>query len=465
MPIYYPKALAHLIWWPYLESPEQVLEIRAAFEQSQQQSVGSPDQTVRRALEQLVALSAIEPRSASVEHNDIFTADTFEIELDEYLFRVAPTDVRALMIDLRFGHTERANDALDISGDTHRQIYGHADHISQAYVVDGASTIMAKGRDYTGLLLDEKWQGRRLELGRPLTELIEEALEPVVALAPLDLVLAPGLDDPIIEAGPRRRDRFFVVSPETSLWEGLLELTMRAGLMLTVAVDRLLIQPPRNVLAEEQSELPLFIEGRNLKQLKVERNLGTADLPSVLISAYDRATRQVVTGQWPTARKVARLTKGKRSEKQTIQRFFVKVGHPTTDSLTLLAKRVFTLYARQQLEVSFTTYDMAVSRDELAAQHNARGASGVTQTTRIRNGTGVRVRFEPEVRHVLARRGTISTTRRELVAMGYEPEVADILARAWEPVEQLLYVNTATQRYGQGGEYSLSVRAQNYITV
>ena len=89
----------------------------------------------------------------------------------------------------------------------------------------------------------------------------------------------------------------------------------------------------------------------------------------------------------------------------------------------------------------------------------------MTQTTRIRNGTGVRVRFEPEVRHVLARRGTISTTRRELVAMGYEPEVPDILARAWEPVEQLLYVNTATQRYGQGGEYSLSVRAQNYITV
>lgn len=465
MRIYYPQARAHLIWWPYTSTAADSRHIEAAFDPTLAAAVGDPERTIERAMDQLVAISNVQPRSVSVEHNDVFTADTFDVEFDEYLFRVDPRDVRALMVDIRMGGTDAPTTPLPVGADDPRQLYGHADEVTQSYQTDGASTIKAKGRDYTGILLDETWQGRRLELGRPLSELIAEALDPVLALRPLEVVTAPGLEDAVIPKGARRRDHFFTASPDASLWEGLLELTMRAGLMLVVEVDRLVLQPPRNVLAQEQARTPLFVEGRDIKELTIERNLGTADLPAVQIAAYDRASGQVVRGTWPPERKVARLTKGKRSEDKTVQRFFVRATSPTEDALTAIAQRVFSLYARQQLEVSFTTHELAIASGDGAEQHNQRGAGAPrTPSTAIRNGTAIRVRLDPRVRNVLARDYSPQKSVRELRAQGYAPQVAAMLARSWRPLERLLFVSRATHRFSDG-EYELKVSAQNFITI
>lgn|GEM_PF-6851456 len=462
MAVFYPKALVHLVWWPYETSIKDFNELSAAF--GKPISAGaSPESRIDQALSQLIGMGGLEPRSVRVEHNDVFTADTFSVSLDEYLFRIDPRDIRALMVDVRMGATASAKERLSIDDDLHRQIYGHVDKPYSDYSTDGASTIVLEGRDYTGLLLDEKWQGRRIELGRPLLEILSEVVESVPALTPLSLVLHPDLTEPVIPKGARRREHYFTASPDSTLWEGLLELTMRVGLMLVVEVDKLVVQPPRN-LVTDQASIPLFIEGRNLKQLKIERNLGTADLPSVQIAAYDRKTKSVIKGTWPQVRKVARLTKGKRSETQTTQRFFVKVGEPTEQKLIEIAKRVFAFYARQQLEVSFTTHELEIELSEQGEQFNRRGAHRRIPSTSIRNGSAVAVRLEPEVRNVLARGYSPRKSVRELRAMGYEPQVAEMLARTWEPLEHKLFVSRATQMY-QNSVYSLEVAAQNFIEV
>tara|TARA_Y100000310_G_scaffold174301_1_gene174373 strand:+ start:440 stop:1831 length:1392 start_codon:yes stop_codon:yes gene_type:complete len=460
--VFYPKALVHLVWWPYETSIKDLNELNAAFEKPTSAGA-SPESRIDQALSQLVGLGGVEPRSVRVEHNDVFTADTFSVSLDEYLFRIDPRDVRAMMVDVRMGATASAKDRLSTDDDLHRQIYGHVDKPYSDYSTDGASTIVLEGRDYTGLLLDEKWQGRRIELGRPLLEILGEIVESVPALTPLELILHPGLKDPIIPKGARRREHYFTASPDSTLWEGLLELTMRVGLMLVVEVDKLVVQPPRN-LVTDQDAVPLFIEGRNLKQLKIERNLGTADLPSVQIAAHDRKNKRVIKGTWPPERKVARLTKGKRSETTTTQRFFVKIGEPTEQKLIEIAKRVFAFYARQQLEVSFSTHELEIELSELGEQFNRRGVHRSIPSTAIRNGSAVAVRLEPEVRNMLVRGYSPRKSARELRAMGYEPQVADMLARSWRPIEHRLFVSSATQMY-QDGVYSLDVSAQNFIEV
>lgn len=423
----------------------------------------------------LIRLGAVPPRRMRYESNGIFAADSFEVELDETLFPLDVRDVRAVAVDLHLGDAGAIDAQIDTVSDRNRMILGQTDEVAKNINPDSASTVMLQGRDYAGLLLDEKWQGRALELGRPLSELVAEVVESIPAVDRMEVVLAEPDFDPIVPKGRGRKRSRYTAQPDKSVWEALVELGMKVGAIVTIDRDNIVVQPPRNVLAAEaQSVTPLFVEGRNLKNLSIKRTLGKPDVPNVLVQSIDPATGAIVEGRFPTSfREVVRATRIKeRAKKVTnveFRRFVVRHPAPTTQALNAVAKQIYDFHAREQIEISFDTMDMAVTPNPIPSDIEQRLALRTdptsSPTTQLRNGSALRIRVEPDTRNVLEKAISPADKARELRQIGYANQVAAILSRGYRLFDELFFVDKASHEYDTASGYKLSVMAMNFIQV
>ena len=424
----------------------------------------------------LIRLGAVPPRRIRYESNGTLTADTFEVEIDQALFPLDPRDVVAITVDAHIGDAGSIKGTIDTVSDLNRMILGTVDEISSSIQADSASTVTLSGRDYAGLLLDEKWQGRKVELGRKLSEIVEEVKESIPAFAGrMDVVLFDFDFDPDIPKGKGRKRAKFTAQPDKNVWEVLVDLGLKVGAIVTVDRDRIVIQPPRNVLSEtEGARTPLFVEGRNLKDLKITRKLGKPDAPNILVQAMDPASGAIVEGRYPVDWKaVERATKIKEKTKKTtnveFRRFVVRHPAPTVEILNSVAAQVYDFHAREQIEISFSTFDMAVTPSPVPRDIDKRLAistdPGMTPTTQLRNGSALRIRVEPDARNVLEKAVSQADKERQLEVMGYHREVAAILARGARLFDELFFVDKASHEYTSDGGYKLDVTAINFIQV
>ncbi len=406
----------------------------------------------------------------------MLVADTFEVEIDETLFPLDPRDVLAVSVDIHLGDAGSLRAQLDTVSDKNRLILGQADEISKSLQVSSASTVVLTGRDYAGMLLDEKWQGRSLTLGRKLSELVEEVKESIPAFAGrVDVVLFDPDFDPVVPTGRGRKRKKFRAQPDKPVWSVLVDLGMKVGAIVTVDRDRILIQPPRNVLSElEGARSPLFVEGRNLQNLKIKRKLGKADVPNIIVQSFDPASGGLVEGRYPKNwKEVTRATRAKEKAKKTtnveFRRFTVRHPSPTVSALEDVARQVFDFHAQEQIEISFSSRDMAVSPTPLPREIDQRfelaSKSELVATTQLRNGSPLRIRIEPDARNVLEKAVSQADKERRLREIGYHKDIASILARGFRLFDELFFVDTASHEYSTDGGYQLSVKAQNFIQV
>jgi hypothetical protein len=420
----------------------------------------------------LIRLGAVPPIRIRYESNNTLTADTFEIEIDETLFPLDVRDVLAVAVDIHLGDAGSLTAKIDTNSDTNRMILGQTDEISKSIKTDGVSTVKLSGRDYAGMLLDEKWQGRTVALGRKLSEIVEEVKESIPAFAGrVDVVSLDGFD-PVVPTGAGRKRKQYTAQPDKSVWEALIDLGMKVGAIVTVDRDRIVIQPPRNVLSEiDGSRSPLFVEGRNLRDLEIKRRLGKPDVPNVLVQSINPSTGALVEGRYPVDwRESARAMRVKERAKKTtdveFRRFVIRHPAPTVEILNSVALQVYEFHAREQVEISFSTFDMAVSPRPVPREIDQRldFSGDMFPTTQLRNGSPLRIRVEPDARKVLEKAVSPAEKERQLITAGYQREVAAILARGYRLFDELFFVDTASHEYTSDGGYKLDVSAINFIT-
>lgn len=425
----------------------------------------------------LIRLGSVAPRDLRFEANPTLVADTFEVTLDENLFPLDPRDVRSVVVDLHLGDAGGLDAQIDTRTDRNRLILGQTDKIVKEIPAEDASTVMLKGRDYSGGLLDEPWQGRSLELGRPFSELVEEVIGSIPSHERMQVELADPSFDPVVPKGKGRKRSEYRAQPDKKVWDALVELGLKVGAVITVQRDKIVIQPPRSVITDSiESKTPLFVEGQNLKDLSIERLLGKPDVPNILVQSIDPASGEIVEARWPedwkeTARAMKVRERAKKTQNVEFRRFVVRHPDPTEPALRDVAKQVYQFHAQEQVKISFKTNDMAVSSNPVPKEIQERlefgAASDVAPTTQLRNGSPVRIRVEPEARNILEKAITRTEKERRLRQMGFAESVAGLLSRGHRLFDELLFVNRAVHSYTSSGEggYRLEVDAINFIEV
>lgn len=414
-------------------------------------------------LDKLITIGGVLPMSLTVEHTPIKEADTFSLKLSERYF---PTDPRLFKMVAVAGYMgdSGAVDRLIPNSDEYLSILGHASKVKKGF--DDGASVEIEGADYKAVMIEQTWQGRSVALGAPLAEIVAEVLSTMPALADLIVETENGFD-PIVPAPSKgKKGKVYRASSNTPVFQALLEIAMGVGASITVRGDRVIVGRPRT-LDERAEAVPYFITAENLKSLSIQRNFGVADLPNIRVTAYDTVSGVTLTGQYPRElRKTSRTTRAsgkvKRTDSSNINSFQVFLQAPTQAQVDAIAQRVFEKYAQQQVEVSFSTDDMSV-REFFVGQGRQAEAS-VTDVTRLRNGSPVRLLISPETRNVLNRPISQDQARRELIALEFEREVAEVLARGWREVDTTFFIDRATHSYDDG-EYEFSAEASAFLTV
>jgi hypothetical protein len=416
-----------------------------------------------------LTLTAVQPMSVQATSNPVNEADTFEATFEEPLLPVDPRDLRSMSVDIHLGDSGSLEDDLDVASGAHRMFFGVVDDIEKNFPSDDASTLRLSGRDYSAFLLDKEWGTESVQLGRPLDAIVRDVLRTFEAHKQLDVRVA-GFNGPAptVQA-TTNKERQFSAKEGGSVKDGLDQLAKRVGALITVRYDEVLIRPPRTIASTETAALPLFVAGRNLRSLNVTRQLGSNDLPNVLVQAVDPSSREVVEGQFPRPFKgtveISKSGEGaqtQRTKSTRVKKFQVRLSSPTRDQLDQIAERIYRRFEQQQLSISFETRDM---RTWEVVGNQTKQPSPSYEVASLHNGDAVRVLIDRESRDILSQAVSQQHKARQLEKKGYSPPVAREFAQSWRTLNQPMFVQTATHNLDEGGAYTLEVDAQNAITV
>lgn len=458
--IYYPQARANLAMLPFEVDGAGAL-LRTPGRQA--------------SVDALIRLAEVQPLRFTVNANDPKTADTFDVEFDQ---RVLPVDarlIRSVSVDLLIGDTGGLDRPFSDLSAPERLILGISDEVSTEFNTNGAS-VKFKGRDYAGLLLDEKWGSRRrIALGRPLDVIVADLLassESASGLAVESLLEAM----PTVGAGGRAR-RLLTAPADSSLLDVLWTLCVQVAVVPVVRADALQLQPPRTV-RDSAAPAPFFLFGQNVESVSITKKFGFQDVPGVRVEALDTKTYRVVRGEYPkggkvatkivrskTVKDIALSAPGKKTQKKDVvlwKRYVLNIAEPTQELLDRIAEQVWQRLAQQQIRVALRT------RDLTAPLHDARTEQVLAQTVALpglRNGSWLRLRKEPGALAVLDRAISAEQKRRELSARGYSDQMAALLARGWRALDAPLYVDSAQHSWDAKSGYTLDIDAGAYLTV
>ena len=422
------------------------------------------------AARELITLPDIAPISATWTNNTVAEADTFSVEIEERFFPSDPRLFRAAALDLYAGDAGGLDRAL-ASSDENRVMLGHADEVSKDFDAASGSRAVFKGRDYKGLLIDEKWQGRSVQLGVRLDAALRGVLDSVPAASPLTVVteLEDGVPAPTLPTGKGRKGRVWRAPATQNVWKALVDLAIMVGVTVTIRGDQLVIRPARTVDLSS-SAVPVLAFGHNISALKISRRFGTRGVPNVRVVALDLDNARTVQGQWPPrsvpTRRVTSSSRGKQKKQQVlIKKFVIQHPAPTVENLTDIARQIHERFAQQQVQIEITLEDMAVPTYD-PRRRGGQDENTSFRATQIRNGTPVHLVFDGDVQRVLdASNLSEDGRRRALIEARFRSRVAAVLARGSRVVQTPFFVDRATHKIDRTQGYSLSLSASAYMTV
>lgn len=425
----------------------------------------------------VVVMQGVQPMSVRVESTPVNAADTFEATFEEPIFPLDPRAARAVGVDVHIGDAGGHSTPLDTSSDDHLAHLGTVDSIEKAFPRDDAATVTFEGRGYAAFLLDQDWRDRRVRIDQPLDEVARDVVETLPENQQMD-VDVEGFPQgaPTVGGGTPKRSTFSAKEGAT-VWEGLSEIAKKAGALVSVRRDTLVVRPPRTV--SESDRLPVFVAGHNVTDLTITREWGVQDLPNVLVQAIDPETREVVEGQYPDPFKgTTTISKSSGTTSQStdiqVKKFQIRHPSPTTTKLDDLAEQIWRRFEQQQLEVEITTRELEtwkltadqVRSRNFSARHTKRRRNTPTfRLPTLQNGDQIWMHIDREARSVLEADVSRDDKRRRLIREGYRPSVADTLAASWLQIRGPMFVEKATHSIGDDGTYELSISAKNAITV
>ena len=478
MGVYYPKGAAalHIL----LENFEPIGS--DAYAASEDASLNKPKKL------------SVECRMAEVEINNYTEADTCTISLDYKQFPFDPRTIRSLGItvhieDVKSNVDGQRNKKIELT--TENTIFqGFADESSISFD-EVTREVTIEGRDYTGLfidrrVLDKKGQQVPIKIKQTIAENIRNLIQ-----------LNPSTKDKITldqRVGTTRTiDPNFNIAKELqnqgktdSYWDVMNIMAERAGAIIYVEQDRVVLTKPRNLYANPN--LIQMVYGTNIKQLSFARKIGRIRNSNVRVYSTDnegRRNNKILSIEIPKDARDPAFIKRFGNKRITIP---VLRADGTTDpkgedaphmkfkvpnvrsrkKLIEIGEKTFAELSRQELEGELTTNDMEFRIRE----YREAPGGGLVATRRpdqianfrdIRIGTPIEIvlsQFDMDkIRSIKSR----DDRKDFLLKRGYPEEIAADFAESLSKVTNYFYTKSLSISINEDQGFQMTIQFINFI--
>lgn len=404
------------------------------------------------------AIEAI-PRSVEITRNDHRTADTARIELDFRDFPFDPRTFQSCRVRILLGDARTAAGALTLAD---ARFIGFVD-VPSTTRSEGGDTVSLECRDYTGVFLDQRWDGSAVDVSLPLGDVIEGIVGVVPGASGLSVSYSIGANATLLAAILGRPK--FAPQAGDDVWTVIADICGRAGLIPVFELDLLLILTPADFGVDRTTFMatsvikPIaatFQYGRDIVRLGYRRKFKEARSVQVEVRAYDETKRLTLFASYPPAPMVLKRTVSTsgavKSTLAPILPWYVS-GAYTPASLASLAQSIWTEAARQEIEIDLETREMWTI--EGVAVPSLGNGSRLTVTV----GTTIATLIEGESAGAAVAR--LITGDRALAA-----DVAAAFVASLGVADALtvrFYLQSATHSWSRENGYSCSMSAINFV--
>lgn len=398
----------------------------------------------------------LEPLSVTVRREDATRADTAEVQI---AWRQLPLDPRALVgcrVEILMADAEDPAVAFDFTNRDHLVFIGVVDEHAVDLLAPHAPVNLSC-RDYSGILLDAKWDGSAIPSDGTLADSILHVLGRLPSLREVVPNVARNAS-----VKSHTGKATWLPPRSASLWECIYGLAQSTGQVAWWELGDLYIGPPKNA---EDTPPRVFGIGDRIDSLSIRRAASPLWRSRVVIRALNTATSEVVEGRWPDDA----------SERE--DRVFALTGEYSPAQLRDRARMMFETFARRHIEGTFKTIAMVddVGRplvgaetssdaDSLAGVQSATPTPPEKANTTLKGGDAVMIRTAWTNQQLL---GTTSQDTVDFLVQHGMPEAdADRIVDAWaksDEVGNLFVVRTATHDWSPESGYSLTVDFYNLV--
>lgn len=429
-------------------------------------------------LQQVYKLPII-ARRVTVHINDYTTADTFDAEIDYKNFPFDPRCIRSCGVSIYIQDMKRIfrdDNRLNILEPSEENVVfqGFVDEESVTFD-DDKRVVKLEGRDFTSLLLDEKYlQGKPVVLTTPLDQLLKDLLAQVKGAAEIKVENRTGASLPPVErfypdfnqplAGRKN------VAKNDTYWEIIQDIIARAGLIAFIELDKLVISLPRVLYNENATKQ--FVYGGNIKNLTYKRKLGRHKGFNVAVRSMDLSLKKVELVQIPKEGTPAWSEKtgvkleevmvsvmkadGTLDTPKVAPYLAFRISDVTNrEQLISHAEGIFEELSRQQIEGNFETHEMEVSE-----------VSGKCfDVTKLRVGAPVGIEISQGDLEGISRLTTVDERERFLKARCFEPTVARAFAMSMGKFSPTFFTKSAMFTVDADSGFKLKVDFLNFIKI
>jgi hypothetical protein len=418
-------------------------------------------------------------KNVTVAINDYTKADTFSASLDYKNFPFDPRCIRSLGVTIHIENKKQTfvsnPDSPDFNGlnliEPTREntvFIGFADEESINFD-DTSRTVDFEGRDYTALLFDAQYTGKKISLDRPLDQVLSGLLGELPATANLEVVnrtggILPNIGSFSPDYSPLATKRSS--KKKEKYWDVITDIVARAGLVAYIELDKLVVTKPR--ILYEDSEAYQFIYGSNLNKLTFKRKLGRQKGINVLVRSLNIETKELLTvdipaqasAEWASAlgiaaepQKIQKVgTDGQIEEEEAPRLTFSIPNIADINQLREIGEGIWEEIGRQQIEGSFETKEMCLDQNGVEFD-----------IIKIRNGTAVEIEILQDDLNRIKRIGDEGTRVKYLTDRCYPAVVAQAFAKTLGKFKTRFYTKQVEFTVDKDNGFSMNLDFINYI--
>lgn len=462
MSIYYPQsAVVIRVYWEDFGSPKDILSKE-------------------------MVLDPIVPKSVEVEINSVNEADTFKMDLDYKTFPFDPRTIRALGVTIHMEDVETIFDNRGVQkkitpSEENIILVGFADENKINFSSEDR-TVSIEGRDFTALLIDQKFFAPPPNLTLKLDILMKQLIDSVKGAESIEIQNNTGEDLPIPSsiltdinklAGKKNSRK------NDTVWDVMQGILRKLALKGYIDKDKFIIDKPKNAYTGRNG-FTQFVYGLNLSSLEFERKIGRfrgVNIKAVGLSFEDKS---LITAEIPKESTDPELIKrfgntpiqvkklgadGKPLSDQTAEYITFPVSNVKDKAhLITVAEQIFYEYSRQQLEGRLSTKEMLLPERVFNDGKTTKEIRKVNFSS-IKNGSPIEIFMSVDDMKEISQISSLNEKKKYLINRFYSPQVAEALATSMNRISTPFIVRSATFKIDSDNGFEMDIDFLNIIDV
>lgn len=459
--------------------PQAVMSLKIRFEDFG----ATPELALPKSYDMIVVA-----RNVTVSINSYAEADTFSAELDYNNFPFDPRCIRAIGVvihieDMKSLQTDDGDLNTIIPSKDNTAFIGFADEETIDFDEENRS-VKFGGRDFTSLFIDAPYPGKSLSLAKPVDILFEELIAQLPSAIKITVDNRTGSSLPNLASFA---PDFNKLSTDRSAkkgefyWDVMQNIAAKAGLIIFIELDKLVITKPRHLYNKEKSYQ--FIYGENLKSLKFHRKIGRQRGLNIRVRSLNLETKTVIeadipkeaTQSWSQETGVARSeqtiekidSKGEVKKETAPYLVFRIADISNKNHLISIGEGIFEEIGRQQLEGELSTKEMIQDQfeDINLGKENTEDKKEIIEydITKIRNGTAIKVEVAHKDILSIQRQQSEAEKVDYLMTRGYQADVAIALAKTLGKYETTFYTKSVEFTIDKDSGFEMKLDFINFI--